>query len=172
MYRGVDVSRIRCLENVPTGHTVIQSAGDGDNSIILFGGANQSVTERQIDEVLADFSAGDVLLLQNEISGTAHAINRAGEKGMIIVLNPSPMNAAAKALPLQKISYLFVNEVEASQLTGLPAEDAEGLSAALCRAFPQVQVILTLGAAGAYYLAGKERIYQNSNKDVVKKCRR
>lgn len=159
---GADTSYIRCMEDVPTGHTVIQNASGGDNSIILFGGANQSITERQIDEVLEDFSSGDVLILQNEISGIEHAIDRAEEKGMVIVLNPSPMNAAAKALPLQKISYLFVNEVEASQLTDIPASDGEGLAAALCRAFPRAQLILTLGEEGAYYLSGQEKIHQKS----------
>lgn len=43
-----------------------------------------------MDKVLEHFQAEDILILQNEINVTAEIITKAWEKGMKIVLNPSP----------------------------------------------------------------------------------
>lgn len=51
---------------VPTGHAIIQVNEKGNNCIILFGGANQQITSAQIDATLAEFSAGDYLILQTK----------------------------------------------------------------------------------------------------------
>ena len=42
--------------DAPTGHTVIQIDRNAQNSILLFGGANQMLTEEYVDEVLANFT--------------------------------------------------------------------------------------------------------------------
>ena len=51
---GINVSCIPVL-SAPTGHAIIQINAQGSNSIILYGGANQAITEAQIDQVLAQF---------------------------------------------------------------------------------------------------------------------
>ena len=42
-----------------SGHTIIQVDESGQNCILLYGGANQSITVEEIDKVLANFEAGD-----------------------------------------------------------------------------------------------------------------
>lgn len=74
---------------VPTGHAIIQVNEKGNNCIILFGGANQQINSAQIDATLAEFSAGDYLILQNEVNMLAEIIDKAYAKGMVIFLNPS-----------------------------------------------------------------------------------
>lgn len=56
---------------------MIQVDALGNNSIVLFGGANQAVTPDRIDAVLAHYAPGDYLLLQNEISRGDTIIRRA-----------------------------------------------------------------------------------------------
>ena len=158
----VDTTFVRVKSDVPSGHTIIQNAEDGDNCILLFGGANQSITKEQIDETLAHFEAGDYLVLQNEINLLEYVMLRAHEKGMRVVLNPSPMDEKILALPLETVSFFFVNEVEASQLTGVSREDAEALSDALAEKFPHARVILTLGTNGSRYICGEERVTQEA----------
>ena len=51
----------------PSGHTVIQVDKNGQNSILLFGGSNRSITREFVDEVFANFEKDDILLLQNEV---------------------------------------------------------------------------------------------------------
>ena len=78
---GVNTDFVRKTDGV-SGHTIIQVDKNGQNCILLFGGANQEITPGQVDETLAHFEEGDILLLQNEINGLAGLIKKAAEKGM------------------------------------------------------------------------------------------
>ena len=44
--------------------TIIQIDKSAQNCILLYGGANQSLTKEYIDEVLSHFDKGDLFLLQ------------------------------------------------------------------------------------------------------------
>lgn len=90
----------------------------GQNSIILFGGTNQMQTKEYMDYVLSDFKAGDYLLLQNEINLLDYIIDKAYEKGMRIILNPSPFDDKLKKCDFSKIYLFLLNEVEGEQFTG------------------------------------------------------
>ena len=149
---GVDTRHVDVLPGVRTGHAIIQNDADGDNCILVFGGANHCTGREQIDRVLSCFGAGDVLTLQNEIRELEHLIRAASARGMTIALTPAPMNAAVPALPLELIDYLFLNELEAGELLGHSAE-TEPLGAAreLRERFGVKNVALTLGAAGAVF---------------------
>ncbi|MBQ6465330.1 MAG: ribokinase [Oscillospiraceae bacterium] len=159
---GVDTALVEVLDGVRTGHAVIQRDESGDNCILLYGGANRAITREQIDRTLARFSAGDVLLLQNEISEGLYAARRAGERGMRVVLNPSPMEESL--LPLFALAdTLLLNEVEAAQFLGLPADAApELLIDGLRRRLPETELVLTLGARGAVYACGDTLLCQRA----------
>ena len=89
---GVHTELIEHLDG-QTGHAIIQKDPAGQNCILLYGGANQRITKEMVDRVLTQFEADDFLILQNEISEIGYIMEKAHEKGMKIVLNPSPMNA-------------------------------------------------------------------------------
>jgi len=76
---GVDITDVEVTQN-PTGHAIIQVVPSGENSIVLFGGANQTVSESDISRALASTSSGDYFLLQNEISSVADAIHKGKER--------------------------------------------------------------------------------------------
>lgn len=152
---GVDTSHVAVLEDVRTGNAIIQNDREGDNCIILYGGANQRITENQVDRVLADFQEGDYLVLQNEISALTYIMKRAHEKGMKIVLNPSPMDEKIGKLPLEYVDYFMLNEVEAGQILGCDTEkefDGRELTQSLREKFPSAAIVLTLGSAGSVYM--------------------
>lgn len=113
-----------------SGHTIIQNTPEGENCIILFGGANQEITKKDVDHVLTFVKPGDYLVLQNEISEIPYLMDCAHEKGMHIVLNPSPVNKKIFQMPLEKAEYLILNEIEAAAIlkeTGAAlAENADG----------------------------------------------
>lgn len=48
---GVDTSCVKILDDVRTGNAIIQNDKEGDNCILLYGGANQAITKAQIDAV-------------------------------------------------------------------------------------------------------------------------
>ena len=122
---GVDVSALKTVQEMQ-GHTVIQVGPDGENAIILFGGSNECVTEEQVQETLAPFSAGDWLVLQNEINGLPYIVEQAYTRDMRIALNPSPFNEKLKDVDFSRLSWLLVNEVEAEQITGAADPDKAG----------------------------------------------
>ncbi len=124
---GVDTRYVTVLETVRTGNAIIQNDKEGDNCILLYGGANQAVTTDQADAVLEHFRKGDFLVLQNEINELAYIMERAHERGMKIVLNPSPMDEKIQGLPLGYVDYFMLNEIEASQILGQETRGAEGV---------------------------------------------
>ena len=154
---GVDARHIRMVEG-KSGHAIIQIDKNAQNSILLFGGANQMLTEGYVDEVLADFAAGDILLLQNEVNLLPYIVDKAWEKGMQIALNPSPFNEKLDAVDMTKVSIFLLNEVEGGQITGLT--DADEILADMRRRFPQAKIVLTLGKDGAVYADSTQKHFQ------------
>ena len=154
---GVHTEHLRVLD-APTGHAMIQLDTEGQNCIILFGGTNGMITEAMIDEVLADFGAGDYLLLQNEISHVDSIIRAAHAKGMHIILNPSPMSPELLTWPLELVEWFILNEIEGADITG-KAQPEEMLDE-LLRRYPACHVVLTLGERGSVYADAAQRIYQ------------
>lgn len=158
---GVDVSLVAHSDHLP-GHTVIQVDARGQNSIILYGGTNREITTDYIDRVLAHTQPGDVLLLQNEINLLDMVIDKAYEKGLSIVLNPSPYDGAIGQCALNKVRLFLVNEIEGAQISGQPAAEPENILNWFVARYPAAEVILTLGAHGAWYAHGIERIFQSA----------
>ena len=154
---GVHSEYIRQTEG-KTGHTIIQVDKDAQNSILLYGGANQELTREYIDEVIWDFEAGDYLLLQNEVNLLPYIIEKGYEKGMKIVLNPSPFNEKLDACDLKKISLFLLNEVEGEQLTG--KTESEEILSELKKKFPNAEIVLTLGKDGATYCGNGVEYHQ------------
>ena len=118
------------------GHTIIQVDDEGQNSIVLFGGANQKNTKEYVDEVLKNFETGDILLLQNEVNELPYIIDQAFAKGMTIVLN----------------------ETEGQQLTGQTTPTT--IVAAMEASFANAKIVLTLGKGGSIFHHGDEELYQ------------
>lgn len=131
----------------PTGHAIIQVDGTGQNSILLYGGANRCMTEAFVDEALAGFGPGDWLLAQNETVCVGHAVARAKERGLRTALNAAPADGALREMPLELLDLLFVNEVEGAFLAG--TEEPEEIAAVLTERYPETTLVLTLGEDGA-----------------------
>ena len=151
---GVNCDYLRIDSTVPTGHAIIQVVGSGENCIIIYGGTNSCVTTDEIDETLSHFDAGDYLLLQNEISNVNYLIHRAHEKGMIVVLNPSPITSALTEYDgLALLDWMIVNQGEAETLAGVSGINAPDVLEALHAKYPRSNIVMTLGKHGALCLS-------------------
>ena len=155
---GVDTSYVRQLD-CKGGHTIIQVDAKGQNCIILYGGTNQMQTKEYIDEVLSNFGKDDFLILQNEVNLLDYIIDRGHDRGMKIVLNPSPFDEKLMACDLSKVYLFLLNEIEGEQFTGF--SDVDQILTALAGKFPEARFVLTLGSEGALYYDGKEKIFQD-----------
>lgn len=160
---GVHTEFVKVQGEVRTGNAIIQNDLQGDNCILLYGGANQQIDEKYIDEVLEQFGGDDWLLIQNEINNLPYLVSQAKEKGMHIILNPSPMNEKIAELPLDKIDYFILNEVEAQQLLKKELKDdrdGKALAEEIKTAFSGATIVLTQGEKGSVYYDGEQGISQ------------
>lgn len=143
-----------------SGHTIIQTEPNGQNCIILYGGANQAILKQDVDDAMKHFEKGDYLILQNEISQIGYIMEKAYEKGMKIVFNPSPMNELISTYPLEYVDFFLLNEIEAQEIckeTGTGEELIEKIA----NRFPKAQIVLTLGTEGSIYKNADTMLYQN-----------
>lgn len=159
---GVHTEMVSVLAEVRSGNAIIQNDRDGDNCIILYGGANQAITRKQVEEVIARFDAGDYIVLQNEINELAYIMKKAHERGMKVILNPSPMDEKISALPLNDVDYFLLNEVEAEQILNTEETAGEVLADRLVERFPGAAIVLTLGSKGSIYADGSRKIRQQA----------
>ncbi|WVQ74996.1 hypothetical protein IAR50_004604 [Cryptococcus sp. DSM 104548] len=191
---GVGVERLLTLDNEVTGRAIIQSASDGENSIVLHAGANYHVPATDTPPYISNYTH---LLLQNEVPlpSTVSYLSSAGQASppLTTVFNPSPMLSPQqlREFPWAYLSWLIVNEGELGDLLlafgssanpGAASEDelrekasAGILELAVNEYFsPSVGIICTLGAKGIlcyqpgqkveYYPAAK---LQNPVKDTT-----
>ncbi|WVR08132.1 hypothetical protein IAU60_005178 [Kwoniella sp. DSM 27419] len=166
---GVGVGTLKVLDDELTGRAIIQSAADGENSIVLHAGANYHLPSDPQPPALTPYTH---LLLQNEIplSSTLAHLESAGSSGLTSVFNPSPMltQDQLRDFPWKHLSWLIVNEGELGDLlqafgaalpnlqedsTDLRSAAQEGILALHRNEYfsSRVGIICTLGAKGILY---------------------
>jgi ribokinase len=150
-------TRFVTQSDVPTGQALIQVADDGQNAIVLLAGANQELTSDDIEAVLADRTAGTLVLTQNETNLVAEVIERATARGLPVAFNPAPFTPAVLDYPIQGLALLIANESEGQGLTGhsTPGD----IVAALRSRLPATEVVLTLGAGGVLHDGPEGRMH-------------
>ncbi len=144
----VNVKNIMSSE-ISTGHAIIQVDENGENCILLYGGANQNISEDFVEKVLSDFDENDWVVLQNETNITSVVIKKASEKGMNIVFNPSPITENITRFPLEKVDWFILNETEGEALSG--EKQTDKIIVSLRSKYPESKFILTLGEKGSIF---------------------
>jgi ribokinase len=141
-----------------TGTAFIQVDPTGENCIILDKGANGEITEEYIDYVLAHFHQGDIIVLQNELNMTECIMEKASKQGLQIALNPSPIDKKIRSFPLEKVTWLLLNEVEGYELTNETIPEL--MMKKLLLKYPDMKIVLTLGKDGSIYADQKQHYIQ------------
>ena len=158
---GVDISYL-CKTCEKTGHAIIQVSSEGENSIFLYPGSNEMISKDYIDLVLENFGQDDIILLQNEISNIDYIVEKAYQKQMCIILNPSPFNEKLDKIDFNKLTYIILNEVEAKAISGcdIPEESLTYIK----NKYPNLKVMLTLGSNGCIYTDSECEFQQSAFK--------
>ncbi|WP_170480995.1 ribokinase [Ruegeria arenilitoris] len=139
---GVDTRNIAQVDS-PTGHAIIAVDDHGENSIILFQGANHAISEDLLAGALSSAHPGDLLVMQNETNAQIIAGKMAHEMGLTVCYSAAPFQSDAVLAVLPYLDFLILNEVEAEQLKQSTGNSPSEL--------PVEHVIVTLGAMGARY---------------------
>jgi len=154
---GVNLEHL-LISETNTGHAVIQIASGGDNAIIIYGGTNREIQASETSKFFTNRAAGDLLLLQNEVSCNETAIRTAKDKGMTIGFNVAPMTQEVFDLPLDLIDYFIINEHEGRALAA--TDNLEDVPNRLIEQYPHCRVLLTLGEHGSWYKDATTEIKQ------------
>ena len=149
---GIIDSHITTLPGVASGIASILVDDNGQNSIVIAGGANDLLSPAHIDAAQGLIEQADIVVLQLEtpMATVVHAIKLARSLGKTVVLNPAPAASLPEGV-LELVDYLIPNEIEAVMLAGVSPEgaDVKALAAALQK-LGSDNVIITLGSKGVH----------------------
>ncbi len=117
---GIDVSEIDTAP-APTGSAFITVDEDGENSIVIAGGANDFIGADDIRKAAPVLGNCKVVLCQFEVPVPAvlEATKIANRQNIPVVVNPSPVNPT---YPWESVitNYVIVNENEAEEILEFP----------------------------------------------------
>ncbi|XP_057766359.1 ribokinase [Salvia miltiorrhiza] len=163
---GVLLDRLTTVAHFPTGHAVVMLQSDGQNSIIIVGGANMAgwpdiLPPEDLDVVK---NAG-IVLLQREIPDQVNlqVAKAARSSGVPVILDAGGVDAPIPPELLKFISILSPNETELARLTNMSTESFEQISQAAgqCHEMGVKEVLVKLGAKGSVlFTEGEEPIRQ------------
>ena len=153
---GVDESMVTRAD-VPSGIAMVIVEG-GENRIILYKGANHSVTKADVDEGLKNAKPGDALVMQLEIplETVTYAAAVAKQKGMLVLLNPAPAVPLGEEL-LKNVDIIAPNETETEILTGVGLDSDVHIALAVKKLYQLgvKRVIITMGSRGSIVAEGQ-----------------
>lgn len=149
----VNGQKIKISQCYSTGAGFVIVFDSGDNSILIDFGANNDISEKDIDGIEDMIASSSALLLQLEINLSAvyRAIYLANKHHVPVILNPAPyQNIDQKILRL--VDIITPNASEAKLLLGIkPEEKVHPLE--LCKTLFEKgikNIVLTLGESGAF----------------------
>lgn len=168
---GIDTAFIKVDSDAHTGAGIIFVDKDGHNSIGVAPGANYRLTIEELDEADELFKSSKFLLMQLEtpLPVVYHAIRKARENGVTVILNPAPGQKIDSEY-LSMIDILTPNETETEIIAGLAVTDTESAIEAAKKLVNDgvKNVIVTLGKQGcALVSAEKQQQYRAPKADAV-----
>ena len=151
---GIDTSHIGNDSHHGTGTALVTLDANGQNDIMVYGGANQAMTTANLKDLDALMEEVDFLVTQFETPQEVAlaAFKTAKAHDVITVLNPAP----AKEILPELLAYTDViapNETESALLSGIEITDEASLvqTAQVFQAKGVTTTLITLGSKGAFF---------------------
>ena len=153
MREGIHTQYIVKDMELPSGVALITVDSTGENSIVVAPGSNGNLLQEDIPTAVFETTKYEILLLQLEIpiNTVEYSAVAASEKGIKVILNPSPARKLSDNL-LMNTWLITPNETEAEIITGVKITDIPSAekAAEIIMKRGVKNVIITLGEAGAY----------------------
>ncbi|EFU18742.1 ribokinase [Enterococcus faecalis] len=151
----INLTGVTTLEKTATGQAFIMVDNAGENSIMIYAGANNAFTPKQVQEHQEIIEKSDFVIAQFEsaIDSTIAAFKIAKKAGVKTILNPAPALEQVPEALLNVTDMIVPNETETEILTGIKITDEASMRKA-AEALHQLgieAVIITVGSKGAFY---------------------
>lgn len=158
---GINTSGIDHLDNARTGSAYVTVDDNGENSIVIYGGANQEVTNEHIlgNHQLISTSDYVIAQLETNLSSIKKSFEIAKKESVLTILNPAPAQESLPEKIVQATDILVPNEIELETISGIKITEEEDLLAAAEKIHKLgVKVlIVTLGSKGCFYSISGEK---------------
>ena len=162
---GLDRKPILEDRKLPTGMAVIELIPKGENRIVVFPGANGSLSARDLERLKSCWRGVKVFVTQLEIplATVERGLRLAKEQGSLTLLNPSPP-ARLSSRFLSLVDFIVPNEKEAQSLTGIRWKSDQEIRkmAGTLLEMGVKNVVITLGPKGLFFKNRKEEIWMNA----------
>lgn len=163
---GLDIQGVTRVKE-PTGNAFITVDEKGDNTLLAYAGANNSLTFDMVEKFKDKIEKAAYLVMQLEIpfDTVTATLDLVHQMGIKVILNPAP----ARRLPddiLPKIDILTPNETELCTISGREIKsDDERIEVAQSLVKKGVgRVVVTLGDRGCLYVDRKTHYFIESFK--------
>ena len=164
---GIDTSYIKTDPSSHTGAGIIFVNKDKHNCIAVAPGANYNLSTETLDQADELFAQSDYLLLQLEVrlETVYHAIEKAKQNNMTVVLNPAPAQKIDEKY-LAMVDIFTPNETEAEVFTGITVVDPQSAVKAGEKLVAQgvKTVIVTLGEQGSVMIDSQGNTHYPAHK--------
>uniref|UniRef100_A0A2P2NG04 Ribokinase n=1 Tax=Rhizophora mucronata TaxID=61149 RepID=A0A2P2NG04_RHIMU len=163
---GVCTDSVRIVSDVPTGHAVVMLQPNGQNSIIIVGGANMCAWPQKLtDPDLEIVRNAGIVLLQREVPDSVNiqVAKAAKSAGVPVIFDAGGMDAPMSLELLNVVDIFSPNETELSRITEMPTDGFEQIGQAImkCHEMGVKQVLVKLGARGsALFVEGEKPVKQ------------
>ncbi|MFU0801347.1 MAG: ribokinase [Xylanivirga thermophila] len=153
---GIDTKGIY-KSDFPSGNAMITVDDNGSNTIVVYPGANQSVSCEKVEAFANVLEGAKVVIVQLEIplDTVEYTIKRANEMGTKVILNPAPAATLPNEL-YKSVDIITPNETELESLTGI-SDIEKGAKTLLDLGVKKV--LVTLGSKGCFYMDDNESFY-------------
>ena len=149
--QGLDLSWVREEHEAPTGLALITVDEAGTRNIVVAPGANNALSEADVDAFLRDAPCGAVLVTQLEIPlpTVAHLLRQAKRKDMRTILHASPAVSFDCEL-LRLTDVVVLNQSELNLVSGTSAQHLETARGAAEKLLDEGvgTVLVTMGRRG------------------------
>lgn len=151
----IDTTGVAKLDKVATGQAFVIVDDNGENRILVHGGANMEFTPEHVTNQQAQIQASDLVIAQfeSDLQSTLAGFEIAHEHGISTILNPAPALHDVMPKLLRVTDMIVPNETEAQILTGIEVVDDASMQAAAKKlhAMGVKAVLITLGHRGTFY---------------------
>jgi len=161
---GVDITYVTRTNKMPSGMAFITIDSNAENTIIVNPGANDLLSEEDIERAGPVIKKAQIMLLQLEtpVKSLIRAAEIAKANDVFVVLNPAPYSKKTR-LPkelLRNVDLLIPNETEAMGISGVETFDDTTASVVMekIREIGIKNIVITMGARGVMAYQGDKII--------------
>lgn len=155
----INTENINTTNTAESGQAFITVDENGQNTILVYGGANMELNEEDVNKATEAIANADYIIAQLEIPipTIIKAFEIAQKNRVTTILNPAPASELPKKL-LSLTDIIIPNETEAELLSGIPVVDHSSMkqNAEYFLSLGIEIIIITLGSQGTYYATQEE----------------